>query len=88
MWYVYALYNKEADKIYIGETSDPDRRVIEHNHKHGNHFTAKYSGKWILLYKEEIHTRKEALIREKQLKSYQGREFIRKLINNEGSAPL
>jgi putative endonuclease len=80
MWIVYALYNLEKEKIYIGQTANIERRLIEHNQKRGNHFTANIKGDWKLIYKEEINTRREALIREKQLKSYRGREFIKKLI--------
>ncbi|MBI4084573.1 MAG: GIY-YIG nuclease family protein, partial [Candidatus Levybacteria bacterium] len=80
MWFVYALYNSEAGKIYIGETSDIERRLTEHNKKRGNHYTAKVGGIWELIYKEKVEDRKRALIREKQLKSYRGREFIKKYI--------
>jgi predicted GIY-YIG superfamily endonuclease len=43
-------------------------------------YTAKFDGNWILLYSEQVKTRAEALIREKQLKSYRGREFIKSFI--------
>ena len=80
MWYVYALYNAENGKIYIGETGDIKRRVREHNRKRGNHYTAKISGEWKVIYTEEVLNRVQALVRERQLKSYQGREFIKKHI--------
>jgi putative endonuclease len=80
-WDVYVLHNKIANKIYIGQTNDLERRLLEHNEKRGNHFTAKYKGKWELIYKEEFKTRKEAIKREKQLKSYRGREFVRQYIS-------
>ncbi len=80
MWTVYALYNSEEDKIYIGETKNLDQRLLEHNRKRGKHFTAKYNGKWVLIYKEQVENRSRALIREKQLKSYRGREFIKQYI--------
>lgn len=80
MWIVYVLYNKEQKKLYIGQTSNLERRVFEHNQKRGNHFTAKIKGEWKIVYKEEVKTRKEALIREKQLKSYRGRQFIKNFI--------
>ena len=79
MW-VYALFNKQAEKIYIGSTDNIERRLLEHNKKRGNHYTAKTVGEWKIIYKEEVKSRKEALIRERQLKSYRGREFIKKLI--------
>lgn len=88
MWFVYAIYNQETKRVYIGETSNIDRRLWEHNQKRGNHFTAKQRGIWEFIYKEEVNTRKEALIREKQLKSYRGRQFIEKFIKIEDSAPL
>ncbi|KKQ37601.1 MAG: GIY-YIG catalytic domain protein [Candidatus Roizmanbacteria bacterium GW2011_GWA2_37_7] len=80
MFCVYALYNKDNNKIYIGATDNLERRIIEHNQKRGNHFTAKYSGEWKLIYSEITSTRKESLKREKQLKSYRGRQHIKKFI--------
>lgn len=82
MWFVYALYNKTVDKIYIGETKNLLIRLFEHNKKRGNHYTAKFKGEWILIYKEEVESRTKALVREKQLKSFRGREFIRQYIKN------
>ncbi|CAN5198726.1 hypothetical protein BH09PAT1_BH09PAT1_5350 [soil metagenome] len=77
MWFVYALYNLIEKKIYIGETGNIERRLIEHNDKKGNHFTAKIKGTWKLIYQEEVENRHDALIREKQLKSYKGREVVK-----------
>jgi putative endonuclease len=80
MWYVYALFNKTKQKIYIGESGRLEQRIAEHNKKRGNHFTANLDGEWVLIYKEEVVDRKTALVREKQVKSYQGRQFIKKHI--------
>ena len=79
-FFVYAIYNKISKKIYIGQTSNLEKRILEHNNKFGNHYTAKFLGAWKLIYKEELKTRQEALIREKQLKSFRGREFIKKFM--------
>lgn len=68
------------NKIYIGQTNNLDRRVKEHNEKRGQHFTSKFDGGWELIYKETAENRKEAIIREKQLKSHKGREFVKKHI--------
>ncbi len=76
MYAVYALYNKQADRIYIGQTKDLEQRVHQHNLKKGRHFTAQFQGKWELIYTESVATRSEALKREKQLKSFRGRQFI------------
>ncbi len=81
-WFVYTIYNKKSDKIYIGQTNNLNRRLVEHNKKLGKHYTAGIDGEWELIYKEKQDSRKDAIIREKQLKSYQGRQFIKNLIFN------
>lgn len=81
MFVVYALYNKRANKIYIGQSNNIDERIKLHNKQFfKNSFTSRFKGEWEIIYKEEVKTRQEALKREKQLKSYQGRKFIKKFI--------
>lgn len=81
MYYVYAIYNELVDKIYIGQTSNFDIRLNQHDEKSGlSKFTTKFKGRWKIVYKEEIDTRTNALKREKQLKSSRGRAFIRSLL--------
>ena len=82
MYFVYALYSKEFDKIYIGYSSDVNRRLVSHNHKNNTHWTSKFQP-WIIIYTEEHDSKALALKREKQLKSYRGRQFIRELIANK-----
>ena len=78
MYYVYAIYNKKHNKIYVGQTCDLRKRLVEHsNHIFKNCFTSRYDGEWILIYSDEISDRSRVLQREKQLKSYRGREFIK-----------
>jgi len=77
MFTVYALYNQDSDKIYIGQTKDIIKRVKEHNSSRNTHYTGKIKGEWQLVYEERAATRSEAISREKQLKSYRGREFIK-----------
>jgi putative endonuclease len=79
MFYVYALYSREYKKIYIGFTSDLEKRLFSHNNGLKNSYTSKFRP-WSLIYSEEISDKKSALIREKQLKTAQGREYIKSLI--------
>ena len=81
MWFVYALYNSQKNKIYIGITNNLNRRLIEHNEKRGNHYTAKIAGEWRMIYNEEVQNKSAALKREKQLKSFRGREYIKTFIS-------
>jgi group I intron endonuclease len=39
--YIYLLRNKITDKIYIGQTNNPQRRLREHNHRANTHYPLK-----------------------------------------------
>ncbi len=80
MFIVYVLYNSKVGKTYTGQTEDISRRVQQHNDHSLGGFTARYPGKWVLIYEESVATRPEALKREKQLKSGNGRTFIKSFI--------
>ena len=76
MFVVYVLNNDLHQKIYIGFTSDIEARLIAHNHPANKGWTKKFQP-WKLIYSEHFETKTEAMIREKQLKSQKGREFIK-----------
>ncbi len=82
MYIVYAITNLTGN-IYIGQTDNLDVRLARHNsllpHKKSS-YTHKHAGPWKLVYKEEFETRHEALHREKVLKSYQGRVFLKRKV--------
>jgi len=83
MYYVYAIKNAQRDKIYIGQTKNLEKRLKRHNRQlpsKTKSYTYKNAGEWELFYKETLPTRKGALKREKELKSYRGREYIKKLL--------
>ena len=80
MYYVYAIYNSYANKTYVGQTSDLFRRLELHNSHAFKSYTARFPGEWVLIYRESVASRTEALKREKQLKSGNGRIFIKSQI--------
>ena len=78
MYKVYVLFNEKNNKIYIGQTKDLADRIWLHSDKiFQNSYTSRYDGKWEIAYEEPYKTREEAIKRERQLKSYQGRQFIK-----------
>ena len=79
MYTVYVLKSLKFDKIYIGFTSDIDSRLAAHNHPKNKGWTRRFMP-WELAYYETFSTKKEAMNREKQLKSGQGRDFINNLL--------
>ncbi|MFA6429190.1 MAG: GIY-YIG nuclease family protein [Patescibacteria group bacterium] len=80
MFFVYAIYNRQAKKLYIGQTENLESRIEMHNKHVFAGYTARFSGEWELIYQEIVVSRAEALKREKQLKSFRGREFVKKYI--------
>jgi putative endonuclease len=80
MCFIYAIYNPKHKKIYIGQTLDLNERLLLHNNHTFKGYTSRFDGEWQLIYSEKVDTRQQALIKEKQLKSYRGREFIKQHI--------
>ena len=79
--YVYILKNKNKTSLYIGVTSDLQRRIAEHNEGIGSKFIQKYSLKHLVYY-EKFDNITDAIQREKQLKRWsrsKKEELIRKL---------
>lgn len=75
MYIVYVLYSKSLDRLYIGQTSNIDQRVMRHNM--GLVKSTKPYEPWILIYTEKCFSRSNAMIREEELKSQKRRDFIR-----------
>jgi putative endonuclease len=79
MYTVYVLLS-ESGKLYIGQTNDIKRRLIEHNS--GVSTYTKRAKQWTLVHQELFDTRSEAMQRELELKTGKGRDFIKHLIQN------
>ena len=77
MFYAYILINAKG-RYYIGQTSDLNRRLFQHNNYKFSY--TKKGRPWRLLYSESFNTRREAVIRERQIKSYKSGSAFKKLI--------
>ena len=77
MYYVYAIKSIEKNYIYVGLTSDIERRIKEHNSGY-NQSTKAYKP-FELIYKEECEDRVTARKREKYWKSGTGKRQLKKL---------
>jgi len=78
MFYTYALSSLERNYIYVGITSDIERRVKEHNS--GKNKTTRPYRPFELIFEKEFQTRTKARAEEKKLKSGFGKEFLKNLI--------
>ena len=78
-YYVYILTNKIHSTLYIGVTSDLERRVHQHRSKLVSGFSKKYN-LMKLIYYEEYFSSNEAILREKHLKKWK-RKWKERIIN-------
>jgi len=75
MFEVYILYSKSSGKTYVGYSSNPKRRLQEHNFTETSGFTLRYRP-GTLIYTERFDDKTAAMKREKFLKTGIGRKFI------------
>jgi putative endonuclease len=78
------MTNKNKTVLYIGVTSDLQKRVYEHEHSLIDGFTKKYNC-YFLVYYEHFQQVEDAINREKQLKKWrrEKKENLIKEINPE-----
>jgi putative endonuclease len=68
-YYIYILFNKHNTVNYTGITGDLKSRVFEHKNKLINGFTKQYNVNKLVYY-EDFDNPREAIEREKQIKSW------------------
>ncbi len=84
MFYVYILYSRTADKFYVGQTADVQKRLWEHNNSIENSkFTAKYIPWELVLDFPVSPARADAMKIECFIKSQKSKRFILKLAKNK-----
>jgi putative endonuclease len=79
MYWVYAISSQSRNYIYVGLTSNLEKRLVRHNS--GYERTTKPYAPFRLIYQEQCTHRIQAREREKYLKSGAGKEFLKQLIN-------
>ncbi len=68
-YFVYILSSPNRQVLYIGSTSDPTKRVWQHENKGVESFTKKYNCTK-LVYFEELSSALDMVTRERQLKNW------------------
>jgi putative endonuclease len=80
MYYVYAIQSKQNKIVYIGYTNDLRKRLKEHNL--GKVFSTKPYKPFNLIYYEAYQNKKDALDKEKFLKSGWGKNHIKRVLKH------
>ncbi|MCA9323501.1 GIY-YIG nuclease family protein [Candidatus Saccharibacteria bacterium] len=79
--YVYVLRSKSNGNIYIGFTTNLQKRITEHNT--GNNKSTKPYLPWDIIYYEAHRNELDARRREKYLKTTNGRRSISNMLREE-----
>jgi len=81
MFYIYIIYTLSSDLYYIGHSSDPWKRLEQHNQNASDKFTGKYAN-WELKAVFKVSENKgDADKIEKFLKKQKSRRIIQLLID-------
>jgi len=81
MYTVYIIESLSNGRYYIGVTSDLTQRLRHHNS--GANKSTKNRGPWITVYSETFTDKKDAWLREQQIKKYKGGEAFKKLLTKQ-----
>jgi len=74
-WYIYILANKKNGTLYVWVTSNLQKRIWEHKNHTTWWFTTKYNTQRLVYY-EDCGSIENAILREKQLKSWNRKRKI------------
>lgn len=80
MFTVYVLKSEKDGKLYIGCTSDVERRIQYHNE--GKVFSTKSRRPFVLIFKEEYADKYQAYNIERYYKTAKGKKEIKEKINH------
>ncbi|MFA4838803.1 MAG: GIY-YIG nuclease family protein [Candidatus Neomarinimicrobiota bacterium] len=79
MNYILYIIKSEVDgSFYIGYSSDIEKRLAQHNS--GMSFYTSRKSPWKLVHVEEYKTKREAIYRERYLKSLKSHQKIKELV--------
>ena len=76
--WVYILRSRSTGSYYVGAAEDVDRRLFHHNAGLSPYTRGK--GPWEVVYTEQYATKREALLREKQIKRMKSSAYIGEMI--------
>jgi putative endonuclease len=75
-WYVYVLYSATSEKLYTGISTEPVRRLKEHNEGKGAKAT-RAGGPWLIVHTETVASKSDALKREAAIKKLSRAEKLK-----------
>ena len=86
MFTVYVLRSMRNGSLYVGYTTDMTKRLKTHNK--GSVISTKSKRPWKLIFSEAYISQKDALRREKYLKTTQGKNALKHMLRETLKLPL
>jgi len=77
-YFVYILLSKKDNKLYVGCTNNPARRIEDHNY--GKVSATKNRRPLIMIYKEGFKDKADAFNRERFIKTLWSARFKKKIL--------
>ena len=75
------MQSKTTDGLYIGYTSDVEKRLMQHNESYGKYTSNK--GPWKIIFYKKVKNKSEAISLERQLKRWKSKKRILEWIERE-----
>lgn len=73
-YFVYILQSEFDNTFYKGYTQNIEKRILQHNNGESRYTSNKRP--WKLVYLEELSSKKDAIIRERQIKRFNSIYFL------------
>jgi len=83
-FFTYILQSETTTGLYIGYTSDIEKRLRQHNESNGKYTSGK--GKWNILFYKKFDNKTQAISLERQLKKWESKKKILEWIEREKSS--
>jgi putative endonuclease len=80
-YFIYILHSQSKDRYYTGYSQNPEARLIKHNL--GSTPSSRTGRPWTLVHKEEFDNKRDAFIREAEIKGMKSRKYIESLIGKD-----
>jgi putative endonuclease len=83
MYYIYILHSDIADKFYVGFSSNPWNRIIQHNTNSKEKFTGKVNDWCLKAVFAVSESRADVMKMEKFIKNQKSKLFLKKLVDRD-----
>jgi putative endonuclease len=81
VYFTYILQSETTTGLYIGYTSDIEKRLRQHNESTGKYTSNK--GKWNILFYKKFDNKTEAISLERKLKKWKSKNRVLEWIERE-----